>query len=96
MSKAARRGKIYLDYLRNAEGATAIAAYAIRARAHAPVSTPIHWEELGEDVRFDHFNAGNVASRLGRRKKDPWADFFATSQAVTARMVKRLERGARG
>src|SRR5262249_6653360 len=90
MSKAARRGKIYIDYLRNAEGATAIAAYAARARANAPVSTPVDWEELAEDIRFDRFNIRNLPQRLARRKKDPWAGFFTTSRAVTAGMVKRV------
>ncbi len=90
MSKAARRGKIYIDYLRNAEGATAIAAYAARARANAPVSTPVGWEELAEDIRFDRFTIRNLPQRLTRRKKDPWAEFFSMSQAVTAHMVKRV------
>ena len=46
VAKARRKGKIFVDYLRNAEGATAIAPYAVRARANAPVSMPIAWEEL--------------------------------------------------
>ena len=90
MSKATRRGKIYIDYLRNAEGATAIAAYSIRARAQAPVSTPIGWDELREDVRFDHFNVRNVPERLKRARKDPWEDFLKTSQSVTGAMMKKV------
>ena len=66
LSKAQRKGKIFIDYLRNAEGATAIAPYAIRARAKAPVSTPIAWKELDTDVRFDHFNVRNVPERAAR------------------------------
>ncbi|HKA44232.1 MAG TPA: DNA ligase D [Burkholderiales bacterium] len=90
MSKAQRRGKIFIDYLRNAEGATAIAAYSIRARSHAPVSTPIGWDELDGDVRFDRFNLRNVPERLERTARDPWADFFRTSQTVTAAMLKKV------
>ena len=90
MSKAARRGKIYVDYLRNAEGATAIAAWSARARANAPVSTPIDWDELDQDVRFDHFNVGNVPARLARMKKNPWQEFFGVRQTLTAAMMKRV------
>ena len=46
VAKAKRHGKIFIDYLRNGEGATAVAAYSLRARANAPVATPIGWDEL--------------------------------------------------
>ncbi|MGZ8229024.1 MAG: DNA ligase D [Burkholderiales bacterium] len=90
LSKAKRHGKIFVDYLRNADGATAVAAYSLRARANAPVATPIAWEELDEDIRRDHFNARNVPERLSRMKKDPWADFFKTDQAVTKALMKKV------
>lgn len=90
VSKAKRKGKIFIDYLRNGEGATAVAAYSIRARENAPVATPIHWEELAKDVRFDHFNVRTVPSRLQRLKHDPWAGFFTVKQRVTASMLKSV------
>ncbi|HEV7412359.1 MAG TPA: non-homologous end-joining DNA ligase, partial [Casimicrobiaceae bacterium] len=90
LSKAQRKGKIFIDYLRNAEGATAIAPYAIRARAKAPVSTPIAWKELDTDVRFDHFNVRNVPERLRGLRKDPWASVGETRQTVTRAMFKRV------
>ena len=90
LSKAQRKGKILIDYLRNAEGATAIAPYAIRARAKAPVSTPIAWKELDTDVRFDHFNVRNVPERLRGLRKDPWASIGETRQTVTRAMFKRV------
>lgn len=90
MSKAQRKGRIFIDYLRNAEGATAIAPYAIRARANAPVSTPIAWKELGTDVRFDYFNVRNVPARLARLRQDPWAGIGTARQSVTRAMFKRV------
>ena len=90
MSKAKRRGKIFVDYLRNGEGATAIAAYSLRAREGAPVATPIEWEELAQDVRRDYFNVRNVPERLQRMKRDPWADFFTIKQSVTRAMMKKV------
>jgi len=90
-SKHRRKGRIFIDYLRNAVGATAIAPYAMRARANAPVSTPITWDELGaEDLRFDHFNVSNIPERLNSMRKDPWASFDATKQAVTQAIIKRV------
>jgi bifunctional non-homologous end joining protein LigD len=88
-AKAGRKGKIFIDYLRNARGATAIAPYAVRAREHGPVAMPIAWSELASDVRFAHFNVGNVARRLDHRT-DPWADFTRTRQVITAKMRERL------
>jgi bifunctional non-homologous end joining protein LigD len=90
ISKAKRTGKILIDYLRNAEGATAIAPYAVRARANAPVSMPIAWEELKSDVRFDHFNLRNAEERLGKQKRDPWRDFLTTRQTITKAHAKRV------
>ncbi len=91
ISKAKRTGKILIDYLRNAEGATAIAPYAVRARANAPVSMPLAWEELaGDDVRFDHFNLRNAEERLAKQKRDPWRDFFTTRQTITNAHAKRV------
>ena len=90
MSKSRRKGKIFIDYLRNASGATAIAPYSLRARANAPVATPIGWDELTEDVRFDHFNLRTVPPRLSALKSDPWADFLEVRQSIGKAMFKRV------
>jgi bifunctional non-homologous end joining protein LigD len=90
IAKAKRGGKIFVDYLRNGEGATAIAPYSIRARANAPVATPIEWEELRREVRYDHFNIRTVQTRLRRLKRDPWADFDSIRQSVTKTMMKQV------
>jgi bifunctional non-homologous end joining protein LigD len=93
-SKSRRRGRIFIDYLRNAQGATAIVPFGVRARANAPVATPIAWTELQRDVRFEHFNLGTLPKRLARfeahPQSDPWMHFFETRQAITAAMRERL------
>jgi bifunctional non-homologous end joining protein LigD len=87
--KVSRGGKIFIDYLRNAEGATAVGAYSLRARANAPVSTPIEWTELDRDVRFDHFNVSSVLKRHAKLKRDPWGGIAKSARPLDkARMAK--------
>jgi len=88
-SKAGRKGKIYLDYLRNAKGSNAVAAYSTRAKAGAPVAVPITWNELESGIQSDAFNLANISARL-RSSKDPWEDFEKVRQFITAKMKKRL------
>jgi bifunctional non-homologous end joining protein LigD len=90
VTKRTRAGRILVDYLRNAEGATAVAAYSLRAKRGAPVSMPIGWDELAQDVRFDHFNVRTALARIGRRRKDPWAGFFEVRQAITPAMLRQM------
>jgi bifunctional non-homologous end joining protein LigD len=75
MTKDKRKGRIFLDYLRNGRGATAVAAYSTRARAGAPVSTPITMDELESGVRPESFDLRSVPERLATLKADPWKDF---------------------
>jgi bifunctional non-homologous end joining protein LigD len=88
--KVSRQRKIFIDYLRNAEGATAVAAYSLRSRANAPVSTPIDWSELSRDVRFDYFNARNVPTRLAKLKHDPWAEMSESAHKLTKAMMAKV------
>ena len=89
-AKAARRGKIYLDYLRNGRGATAVAAYSARARAGAPVSAPLAWEELEGPVRSGDFTVRTVPERLAALPADPWQDVASVRQSITAPMRASL------
>ena len=90
MSKAKRRGKIFIDYLRNQRGATAVASYSTRARAGAPVAMPLRWEELAKVTAADEFTVENVPRRLSRLSRDPWEGFFQVRQSITAKAMKLL------
>lgn len=90
MSKQKRKGKIYIDYLRNARGATAVAAYSTRARPGAPVSVPLAWDELSVDMRSDHYTIANLPDRLSQLRQDPWKDYFSTHQRITRKMLAVL------
>lgn len=91
MSKAKRRGKIFIDYLRNVRGATAIAAYSTRARDNAPIAVPLTWEELSPKIKSDTFNIKNIKKRLNSLKTDPWQNFFKTKQSITDKILKTLD-----
>jgi bifunctional non-homologous end joining protein LigD len=82
MAKAARKGKIFVDYLRNARGATAILAYSTRTRPGAPVSTPLTWDELSPRVASDKYTVRNMAKRLSALKRDPWEGLLAVHQSL--------------
>ena len=81
MSKRARQSRIFVDYVRNGRGATAVGAYSTRARQRAPVSTPLAWEELSESLRADHFTVDNLRHRLRFLRDDPWPEFFQIKQS---------------
>jgi len=78
--KASRKGRIFIDWIRNARGATSIAPYSLRARKGAKVSMPISWDEL-YTVAPDSINMEEAILRI--EGKDPWEDFFKNSQAIS-------------
>lgn len=89
-SKSKRSGKIYVDYLRNSQGATAVASYSTRARSGAPVAVPLRWDELARLESSAHYNIANVPQRLASLGSDPWNGFFDVNQSVTRQMMKEL------
>jgi len=83
-SKAKRGGHIFIDYLRNGRGNTAVAPYSSRARAGAAVSMPIGWEELNDKIGPATFTVKNAAARLGSADSNPWAGFFDAASKLKA------------
>ena len=91
LAKASRAGKIFVDYLRNGRGATAVAGFSTRARPGAPVSTPLSWDELSPKLKPESFDARTVPRRLrllGRG--DPWEGYWAAKQSLTEEMKREL------
>jgi bifunctional non-homologous end joining protein LigD len=81
MSKSKRAGHIFIDYLRNGYGATAIAPYGLRARPEAGIALPLEWEEI-EDIRPDQFTIENAVKYIQKRASDPWKGYFTTKQRL--------------
>lgn len=85
MSKAKRKGRIFIDWLRNDRGATAITPYAVRSRPGAPVATPITWEELETIEAANVFTLEDILARI--EEDDPWAEAKDWRQSVTRQML---------
>ncbi|HLK88797.1 MAG TPA: non-homologous end-joining DNA ligase [Polyangia bacterium] len=79
--RAGREKKILLDFGRNARANTAVAAYSLRARAGAPVSTPLAWDELAPRTAPGKFTIQSVRARL-RRVGDVWAGYWKTQESL--------------
>ncbi|RUM25869.1 DNA ligase D [Rhizobium vallis] len=81
-TKAKRRGRIFIDYLRNGRGNTAVAPYSTRARPGAAVSMPLEWNELTADIGPAYFTVDNTPTRLNALPRDPWDGFFAAAKPL--------------
>jgi bifunctional non-homologous end joining protein LigD len=75
--KAARKGKIFIDYLRNSESASAIAPYSTRARPGAPLALPLDWKDLAPLAAANVFRFSDAL----KRRTDPWQRMLASSPA---------------
>jgi bifunctional non-homologous end joining protein LigD len=89
MTKAARKNRIYLDYLRNERGATAVAPYSPRARRGARVAMPLSWNELKTAERPE-FAVANCESWKARLKHDPWAKLLTLRQSLTSQAIRAV------
>ena len=77
--KDVRKGKIYIDYLRNGLAASAVAPYSVRAKAAASVAVPLRWEELSRLKAADSFGLKDTLRRL---RGDPWVRFLKVRQKL--------------
>jgi bifunctional non-homologous end joining protein LigD len=87
-----RKQKIFVDYLRNGFGASAVAAYSPRWRPGVGVSTPVTWDEIDADIRGTHFNLHNVPDRVAKLRKDPWAGYWKAGQALTKAIIREMAK----
>ncbi|CCD35713.1 ATP-dependent DNA ligase clustered with Ku protein, LigD [Candidatus Paraburkholderia kirkii UZHbot1] len=85
-----RKGKIFIDYLRNNRGSSTVAAFSLRARPGLGASMPLAWDELEDVTSGDQWNIGNVRERLDALKRDLWAGYDKARKRLTAEMKKRL------
>ena len=82
-SKRLRNKRIFVDYLRNGRGATAVASYSLRARPGAPVAMPLAWSALARVHSADAFVLREVPAKLKRRRSDPWQDINTIKQDLS-------------
>jgi len=91
--KRTREGKIFVDYLRNQRGGSAIVNCSTRAKPGAPVACPLRWDELKGLKAASPYTAKTLPARLKAMKRDPWEGFFSTRQSITAKARKALGLG---
>lgn len=90
-ARAERRGRIFIDWMRNMRGATAIAPFSPRAREDAPVATPVRWQELSRFSSAGAITVRSMPRRLASLDADPWAGFDDARRDITAAMTKALD-----
>ncbi len=90
MTKARRKGRIFIDYLRNAWNATAIGELSTRARPGAPVAVPLSWDEVNPNARKPPFHTiRDVPDRIAGGS-DPWTGFGDVRQSITVAMLQSV------
>ncbi len=91
-TKSRRPGRIFIDWLRNARGASSVAPYSTRARPGAPVAAPLEWPELTPDLTPDAFDVQSMLRRVAGLRADPWQGFFDLRQGLMPTMWRQLGR----
>ncbi|MDR2877536.1 MAG: non-homologous end-joining DNA ligase, partial [Chromatiales bacterium] len=81
-NKQQRKGRIFIDWMRNMRSSTAIAPWSTRAREGCPIAVPVDWAELARIKRADQYQLRNIGQRLKTLKHDPWAGYFQLRQQI--------------
>jgi bifunctional non-homologous end joining protein LigD len=89
LSIARRKGRMFFDYLRKGQGATAIRPWSTRARAGSTVAVPVTWDELAGIDRANAFDVFGAAARA--QGPDAWAGFLEADQVLTAKMLQVIQ-----
>lgn len=88
--KENRKGRLFIDYMRNAYAQTAVVPYAIRPLPGAPVATPLYWDELDRsDLHAQSYNVNNIFQRLGQ-KDNPWQNMDEYSRSLPLRQAEKM------
>lgn len=90
MAKSQRKGRIFLDYLRNGRGATSVAPFVVRAREHAPISVPIHWNEIEHLTDAKSVTLRTAEAWFNDHPEDPWAKFDENPAEISASMRREV------
>ncbi|MCH9681577.1 MAG: DNA ligase D [Deltaproteobacteria bacterium] len=93
-SKRARQGRVYIDYVQNGHGRLLVAPFSVRPRPGAPVSTPLHWDEVVPTLDHQALTIANVPQRMRSLPADPLIgvlDGRPSLPAVLAALAERLE-----
>jgi bifunctional non-homologous end joining protein LigD len=88
MTKAQRKGRIFIDYFRNHRGSTAICPYSPRARANATIAVPVSWSELKTMPAASAFTLRDMRARLA--EPDPWSDYAKCAVQITKAARSKL------
>lgn len=90
-SKKKRKRRIFIDWLRNERGATAIAPYSTRAREGCPIATPVSWKELKSIDRASAYSIDTIPQRLASLKSDPWDGYDKVRQSLTQTILDAVQ-----
>ncbi len=86
-STGRRHNRVYVDFLQNRKGQTIATPYSIRPRPYAPVSTPLHWDELDLKLNPEEFNIKTIFKRL-EKYGDIWRDLYGSMTDINKVLLK--------
>lgn len=86
-----RKGKIFVDYLRNGSGSTTVSAWSARARGGIGISVPIHVDEVMEISSSDHWSIKNIHTRIDIGN-DPWKNYKAATVNIDSTLQYFIDK----